>query len=119
MSKLDCEHDFKGPKHQPVRMFCNNCGAPKELVDEIERLTARVTSLEEGYIQNEHEIEQLLGKALGYPWYKDDPKNFPDATELDGVCVGEHSALTLAMEAATRFQEIREAVRRLGSLQPE
>lgn len=46
------------------------------------------------------EVEQILGKALGYPWYKDDPKNFPDATEADGVCTGEHTYLTLAMEAA-------------------
>jgi hypothetical protein len=43
------------------------------------------------------EIEQILGKALGYPWYKDDLKNFPNATETDGVCVGDHTAWSLAM----------------------
>ena len=50
------------------------------------------------------EAEQVLGKALGYPWYKDDKKNFPDATEADGVCTGEHTFVTLAMEAATRMK---------------
>lgn len=49
------------------------------------------------------EVEQILGKALGYPWYKDDQKNFPGATEADGVCVGEHTVPTLAFEAARRL----------------
>jgi len=49
------------------------------------------------------EIEQILGKALGYPWYKDDVKNFPDATEADGVATGEHTPVTIAMEAARRL----------------
>lgn len=46
------------------------------------------------------EIEQILGRALGYPRYCDDKDNFPDATEQDGVCVGDHTAVTLAQEAA-------------------
>lgn len=49
------------------------------------------------------EICQTLGKALGYPWFKDDQKNFPGATESNGVCVGDHVAETLAMEAASRI----------------
>lgn len=57
-------------------------------------------------IKEFHEIEQILGKALGYPWYKDDQKNWPDATEDDGVCVGEHVAVTLAMEAADKLGKI-------------
>lgn len=51
------------------------------------------------------EVEQTLGKALGYPWYKDDPKNFPIATEADGVCVGEHTPATIAAEAASRLEK--------------
>lgn len=50
------------------------------------------------------EAEQILGKALGYPWYKDDKKNFPDATEADGVCTGEHTLVTIAMEAASKLK---------------
>jgi len=55
--------------------------------------------------QNE-EICQTLGKALGYPWFKDDQKNFPGATEADGVCVGEHVAETVAEEAAKRMARL-------------
>jgi hypothetical protein len=47
-----------------------------------------------------NEVEQLLGKALNYFWYKDDQKNFPGATEKDGVCVGEHVPASIAAEAA-------------------
>ena len=50
------------------------------------------------------EIEQILGKALGYPWYKDDPKNFPNATEADGVCVAPNTAASLAMHAADNMK---------------
>lgn len=57
-------------------------------------------------IQEYRELEQILGKALGYPWYRDDQKNFPGATEADGVCVGEHVPITLAMEAAEKIAEL-------------
>jgi len=53
-------------------------------------------------------IEQILGKALGYPWYKDDPDIFPKATEADGVCVGVETAWSLAMIAADRLKELEE-----------
>jgi hypothetical protein len=46
------------------------------------------------------EVCQRLGKALGYPWFKDDQQNFPDATEENGVCTGEHVAESIASEAA-------------------
>lgn len=61
-----------------------------------------------GYQKECHEVEQTLGKVLGYPWYKDDPKNFPDATEADGVCIGEHVPGTLAQEAAQRIRKLEE-----------
>lgn len=54
------------------------------------------------------DIEQILGKALGYPWYKDDPKNFPNATEADGVCVGVETAWSLATEAAERINDLED-----------
>lgn len=41
-----------------------------------------------------------------------DKKNFPDATEADGVFTGEHTLVTLAMEAASRLK------RELGNEQP-
>ena len=56
------------------------------------------------------EIEQILGKALGYPWFKDDPKNFPNATETDGVCVGVETVWSLAMIAADKIKELQSKV---------
>lgn len=50
-------------------------------------------------VSNE-EICQTLGRALGYPRYADDPANFPDAMDADGVCVGDHVAETIIAEAA-------------------
>lgn len=58
------------------------------------------------YQKELEEIEQILGKALGYPWYKDDPKNFPNATEADGVCVGVETAWSLAMIAADKLKAL-------------
>lgn len=62
------------------------------------------------------EVEQVLGKALGYPWYKDDQRNFPGATGAEGVCVGEHVPGTIAAEAARALTEARRA-RRDGEIQ--
>jgi hypothetical protein len=56
--------------------------------------------------EESEQIEQILGKALGYPWYKDDPDIFPRATEADGVCVGVETAWSLAMIAADRIKEL-------------
>lgn len=60
------------------------------------------------YQEEIQEIEQILGKALGYPWFKDDLKNFPTATEADGVCVGDHTAWSLAMCAADKIKELQD-----------
>jgi hypothetical protein len=68
--------------------------------------TDRIDALQLACSKQNDEIGQTLAKALGYPWYKDDPKNFPDATEADGVCVGEHVAESLAEEAAKRIDAL-------------
>ena len=57
--------------------------------------------------KSQDDIEQTLGRALGYPWFKDDQKNFPGATDADGVCVGDHVAESLAMEAASKISDLR------------
>lgn len=59
--------------------------------------------LRQACIRDESDIQQTLGKVLGYPWFKDDQKNFPGASEENGVCVGEHVAVTLAMQAAKQL----------------
>lgn len=53
------------------------------------------------------ETEQILGEALGYPRYSDDPKNFPDTTEADGVCVGEMTVALLAQQLADAYKELK------------
>jgi len=70
----------------------------------------RLKRVRDKMLEEFHQIEQILGKALGYPWFKDDPKNFPNATEADGVCVGPNTAASLAMHAADRIKmmDIRE-----------
>lgn len=45
------------------------------------------------------EIDQLLGRALHYPPY-------PEDFETDQVCTGEHTVVTLAMEAAAKIAEL-------------
>lgn len=65
---------------------------------------ARVKELEKACIGQNEEVCQILGKALSYPWFKDDPANFPNATEADGVCVGDHVAESIAEEAAKALQ---------------
>ena len=62
------------------------------------------------------EICQVLGKALGYPWFKDDQKNFPGATEAAGVCVGEHVAESIAAEGARTIQALQAEVARLRAV---
>jgi hypothetical protein len=57
------------------------------------------------------EICQTLGRVLGYPWFKDDQGNFPDATEENGVCVGDHVAESLAIEAADRISQLAEQLK--------
>lgn len=63
----------------------------------------RIAQLTGAMADQAHEIEQILGAALGYPRYCDDPANFPGATEAEGVCVGDHVAESLAAEAAARI----------------
>jgi len=54
------------------------------------------------------EMEQAAGKALGYPWFKDDQKNFPGATAADGVCIGEHVTETIVAELAAEYVKLKE-----------
>lgn len=75
---------------------------------ELERLQKEEKRLRWACSKTEDEVQQILGKALGYFWFKDDQKNFPGATVANGVCVGEHVAATLAMEAVSEIQRLRQ-----------
>lgn len=92
-----------------TKRVCEVCAG---LIVEAEKKTKYHLAKESAaYRMETREIEQILGKALGYPWYKDDLKSFPDATEADGVCVGEHTTVTLAMEAAKTIQRLKDDLR--------
>ena len=67
------------------------------------KLGLEIPRLRQACAKENEDICQLLGQALGYPWFKDDQENFPGATEENGVCVGDHVAVTLAMEAARKL----------------
>lgn len=66
----------------------------------------RIAELTHAMAKSNDEITQVLGRALKYPWFKDDQNNFPGATEENGVCVGDHVAESLADEAAKRIAEL-------------
>ena len=73
----------------------------------------RIKRLEYGIAKQNTEIEQTCGKVLDYPWYKNDQKNFPSSTEVDGVCVGEHIAETIASELARKYTGLKQRIKRL------
>jgi hypothetical protein len=64
---------------------------------------AEVARLRAALLGQNHEIEQTLGKALGYP------PLYPDASPVDDgqACVGDHVAETLALEAADLIERLR------------
>lgn len=93
---------------------------------ERDAVLADVKRLQDACSRQNDDVCQTLGKALGYPWFKDDQKNFPGATETNGVCVGEHIAETIAIEAANRLTaalalagRLREALIALGGTEPD
>jgi len=72
---------------------------------------AEVERLHNACVKMNEEICQIAGQALGYyPWFKDDQKNFPGATEAHGVCVGDHVAESITQELADRFRLAEEAI---------
>jgi len=81
----------------------------KELLSERDRLEAEVERLQakcDGYAKENEEVMQHLGQALGYPYFADDQKNFPGATKADGVAVGEHVPVTLAIVAKKKIEQL-------------
>ena len=71
--------------------------------EEIAKLNKQIVKMLEEF----REIEQILGKALGYPWFKDDQENFPNATEADGV-VTAGPTWHVATHAADKIKELQE-----------
>lgn len=76
----------------------------------ITELEAKIKRQLNAFAKVNDEICQTLGKVLGYPWYKDDQKNFSGATEADGICQGENIAECMAIEAAKRIKKLESQV---------
>ena len=57
------------------------------------------------YKQELDEIEQILGKVLGFPWRYKDQAVFPGATVYDGVETGHLLTVDLAVLAATGLRK--------------
>lgn len=76
------------------------------IIDQQTEEILRLKGVRDKMLEEFHQIEQILGKALGYPWFKNDQKNFPEATEQDGVCVGAEVAWSLAEKAAERIKKL-------------
>ncbi len=72
----------------------------------IEGLTAQNTALKHA----DRTTKQTLGKALGYPWWKD---SYADMTASDGVCVNAKTSESLAMEAAAEIARLQNEIVRL------
>lgn len=69
-------------------------------------------SLLEGYRREIHEAEQILGKALGYPYL--DYTVCSHCHPITGctcgnpqVCIGEHTLVSMAMEAARIIELVK------------
>lgn len=60
-----------------------------------------------GAIMRDHEIDQILGKALGYPNLP------PDWDAGDDVCTGDNVPESLAMEAADEITRLRDEMERV------
>lgn len=77
---------------------CCFCNEQCESLDKLKEHSAHCKShpMTKLFIKHEHDLCQMVAKALGgFPRYKDDQVNFPDATVADGVCVADHTIETL------------------------
>jgi len=80
----------------------------KTLARAVLDMEAEIQRLRHACAAQNDEVCQTLGKALGYPWFKDDQKNFPGADESAGVSPGIHTAETIAHEAADVIRSLSE-----------
>ena len=99
LREQDCEKRLADLKEQ---LKC----AQEETLRVVDRFMLAETRHRNLYKATAHAVEQTLGKALHYPYFSDDKKNFPDATAADGVCVGEHVPESIAEAAANRIKEL-------------
>ena len=106
--EMECLPGCDSLAHEELCPVTNTTVAWRTLVSRLRDAERERDRARDACLKMNDDVCQALGKVLGYPWYKDDPGNFPDATEADGVCVGEHVAESIAAEAASRLAAARE-----------
>lgn len=62
--------------------------------------------LRTAWAKEHEELSQLIGKALGYPYYKDLPE-FPEATGQDGVCTFHLVLPDLVDEIVEKYTDLK------------
>jgi hypothetical protein len=82
-----------------------------ELGRKVEELHAEAERLRNACAKQDGDVQQVLGKVLGFPRFADDQQSFPGSTEADGVCVGEHTGASLADEAVKTIKYLRDELR--------
>jgi hypothetical protein len=87
----------------------------KETSKELGEQVIELKRLIRGYQKECSDVEQALGVALDYQWFRDDQKNFPNATDADGVCIGEHTPGSIAMEAAQKIVGLKTIIKDLDT----
>jgi hypothetical protein len=100
---------------RPEEMYPTAVRAANELADRISRMERELEELRRFRAETlvtEHLLSQELAKSLAgrYPWYKDDQRNFPGATEADGVCTGDSTLESLVAEVVVEVARLRKAV---------
>lgn len=88
-----------------------------KIIDNQKREIVNLKKQRDKMWQEFHEIEQILGKALDYPWFKDDQENFPGSTKADGVITA-GPTWAVAMHAADRINELKERLTKLSKRHP-
>lgn len=106
----ELERDLEQAKEDRNRAAMD---ARNPLLARVAEMEARIKTITDGFRHEQNDIEQTCGKVLGYPRYYDDQKNFPGATEKDGVCVGEHVASSIAAELANKYRDLLARNKRL------
>ncbi len=134
VAELTSENSALRDEIKDATRVCDKCKARSSdmIVDDVclfcygKQQSQRVAELEETnaglryeMTTTDHNVCQCLGHALNYPRYADDQANFPGATDADGVCVGEHVAETIAIEAVEEIERLRTELALRQNAQPD
>lgn len=129
-TRMELEYDsYKTPRttDQKIKLVIlgavEGASAVAELcrAREVLPIASRLATSQSALKSLEEESCQILGRALGFPIYCEDQKNFPGTTAADGVCTGPYTSLVLCdmviarlAESQAQVAEMKEALRFYG-----